>query len=171
MYKLKDGGMVSRPARIGDTFIGSLTDLGPYGYYATSLAKPQDAPDGQRYVDSGDGTYHEDSMTYAPEWVLEDAPVIPAPDYGSNISRLAFKLRMTADERKAIRAAAESNADLYDFMDLLSDSTYIDLTRAETIAGVGQLETAGLLASGRGDEVLNAPVTQEEQWNVERSLS
>ena len=100
----------------------------------------------------------------------EPAPE-PAPDYGTRISRLAFKLRMTADERKAIRAAAESNADLYDFMDLLSDSTYIDLTRAETIAGVGQLETAGLIASGRGDEVLNTPVTQEEQWNVERSLS
>ena len=44
MYKLKNGGMVSRPARIGDTFIGSLTDLGPYGYYLVSLAKPQDAP-------------------------------------------------------------------------------------------------------------------------------
>ena len=95
----------------------------------------------------------------------------PAPNYGTRISRLAFKLRMTADERKAIRIAAESNADLYDFMDLLSDSTYIDLTRSETIAGIGQLETAGLIASGRGDEVLNTPVTQEEQWNVERSLS
>ena len=95
----------------------------------------------------------------------------PAPNYGTRISRLAFKLRMTADERKEIRVAAESNADLYDFMDLLSDSTYIDLTRAETIAGVSQLEAAGLITSGRGDEVLNTPVTEEEQWNVERSLS
>ena len=171
MYKLKNGGMVSRPARIGDTFIGSLTELGSYGYYAISLVRPQDAPDGQRYVDSDEGTYDEDAMTYAPDWVLEDAPATPAPDYGSNISRLAFKLRMTADERKAIRVAAESNADLFDFMDLLSDSTYIDLTRAETIAGVVQLEADGLLAPGRGDEVLNTPVTQEEQWNVERSLS
>jgi len=171
MYKLKNGGMVSRPARIGDTFIGSLTDLGPYGYYGISLAKPQDAPEGQRYVDSGEGTYGKDDMTYAPDWVLEDEPVAPTPDYGSKISRLAFKLRMTADERKGIRVAAESNADLYDFMDLLSDSTYIDLTRDVTIAGVGQLEAAGLIASGRGDEVLNTPVTQEEQWNVERALS
>ena len=89
----------------------------------------------------------------------------PEPDYGTKISRLAFKLRMTADERKAIRVAAESNADLFDFMDLLSDSTYIDLSRAETIAGVGQLEAAGLLAPGRGDDVLNATVTEEEQWN------
>jgi len=171
MYKLKNGGIVSRPARIGDTFIGSLTDLGQFGYYAISLAKPTDAPEGQRYVDSGNGTYDEDAMTYAPDWTLEDAPVIPDPNYGSRISRLAFKLRMTANERKAIRVASESNADLYDFMDLLSDSTYIDLTRPETIQGIQTLEAAGLLATGRADEILNTPVTEEEQWNVAGSLS
>jgi hypothetical protein len=165
MYKLKNGGIVSRPARIGDTFIGSLTDLGQFGYYAISLAKPTDAPEGQRYVDSGNGTYDEDAMTYAPDWTLEDAPAIPDPNYGSRISRLAFKLRMTANERKAIRSAAESNADLYDFMDLLSDSTYIDLTRAETVGGVNSLETAGLLGPGRADEILTDAVTKEEQWN------
>ena len=110
-------------------------------------------------------------VTQAIEPLTDSEPVIPAPDYGTRISRLAFKLRMTADERKSIRVAAESNADLYDFMDLLSDSTYIDLSRAETIAGVGQLEAAGLIATGRGDEVLNTPVTKEEQWNVERALS
>jgi hypothetical protein len=89
----------------------------------------------------------------------------PAPDYGTKISRLALKLRMTADERKDIRAAAESNADVFDFMDLLSDSTYIDLTRAETVGGVNSLETAGLLGSGRADEILTDAVTKEEQWN------
>jgi hypothetical protein len=89
----------------------------------------------------------------------------PAPDYGTKISRLALKLRMTADERKNIRAAAESNADVFDFMDLLSDSTYIDLTRAETVGGVNSLETAGLLGPGRADEILTDAVTKEEQWN------
>jgi hypothetical protein len=89
----------------------------------------------------------------------------PAPDYGTKISRLALKLRMTVDERKGIRAAAESNADVFDFMDLLSDSTYIDLTRAETVGGVNSLETAGLLGPGRADEILTDAVTKEEQWN------
>jgi len=95
----------------------------------------------------------------------------PAPDYGKNISRLAFKLRFTADERKNIRAAAETNADLFDFMDLLAESTYINLTRPETIAGISQIELAGLLATGRGDEILNTPVTELEQWNIGNSLS
>jgi hypothetical protein len=88
----------------------------------------------------------------------------PAPDYGSRISRLAFKLRMTADERKAIRVAAESNADLYDFMDLLSDSTYIDLTDPQTIYGVTLLESAELLTKDRAYDLLNNPVTGSEKW-------
>ena len=95
----------------------------------------------------------------------------PAPDYGKKISRLAFKLRFTADERKNIRAAAETNADLFDFMDLLAESTYINLTRPETIAGISQIELAGLLATGRGDEILKTPVTELEQWNIGDSFS
>jgi hypothetical protein len=88
-----------------------------------------------------------------------------APDYGTKISRLALKLRMTADERKNIRAAAESNADVYDLMDLLSDSTYIDLTRPETVQGIQTLEAAGLLGAGRADEILTTPVTEGEKYN------
>jgi hypothetical protein len=94
----------------------------------------------------------------------EPAPP-PAPDYGTKITRLAMKLRMTATERKTIRAAAETNADVYDFMDLLSDSTYIDLTRPETVQGIQTLEAAGLLGAGRADEILTTPVTEGEKYN------
>jgi hypothetical protein len=94
----------------------------------------------------------------------EPAPP-PAPDYGTKISRLALKLRMTATERKTIRAAAETNADVYDLMDLLSDSTYIDLTRPETVQGIQTLEAAGLLGAGRADEILTTPVTEGEKYN------
>ena len=165
MYKIKNGGMASRPARIGNTFIGSLTDLGVYGYYAISLPKPTDAPDGQRYVDSGNGTYNENALTYAPDWTLQDAPVSPDTNYGSKISRLAFKLRMTADERKKIRVLSESNDDLYDFTDLLSDSTYVDLQDSQTIYGVTLLVSVELLTEERGNIILNSPVTKSEKWN------
>ena len=89
----------------------------------------------------------------------------PVTDYGSKISRVALKLRMTADERKDIRAAAESNADVFDFMDLLSDAAYINLVRPETIGGVNLLEAAGLLGEGRANEILNTPLTEDEVWN------
>ena len=98
-------------------------------------------------------------------WVFEAIPAPAAPDYGTKISRLALKLRMTADERKAIRTAAESNADVYDFMDLLSEATYIDLTMLETVEGINTLELAGLLDEGRADEILNTPTTEGEVWN------
>jgi hypothetical protein len=89
----------------------------------------------------------------------------PAPDYGTKISRVALKLRMTATERKTIRAAAEANADVYDFMDLLSDSTHIDLTRPETVQGIQTLEAVELLGEGRADEILTTPVTEGEKYN------
>ena len=42
-------------------------------------------------------------------------------------------------------------------------ATFIDLSRADTRAGVQMLETAGLLAAGRALEILDAPVTPEER--------
>jgi hypothetical protein len=96
---------------------------------------------------------------------FSEPPAPKAPNYGTKITRLAMKLRMTATERKTIRAAAETNADVYDFMDLLSDSTYIDLTRPETVQGIQTLEAVELLGEGRADEILTTPVTEGEKYN------
>ena len=97
-------------------------------------------------------------------WESYAIPAPALPDYGTKITRLALKLRMTALERKSIRLAAQSNDDVYDFMDLLSDSTYIDLERAETVQGVTLLEQASLLGEGRASTILGARVTQEEVY-------
>ena len=161
LYKDPNGGVVSRPSRIGKTFIGSQTDLSQYGYLHVTPDKPA-APDGQQAV-AKDGS--EVNGEWVVTWVFETIPAPPKPDYGTKISRLALKLRMTADERKNIRAAAESNADVYDFMDLLSDSTYIDLTRPETVQGIQTLEAVELLGEGRADEILTTPVTEGEKYN------
>ena len=97
-------------------------------------------------------------------WESYTPPVPALPNYGTKITRLALKLRMTALERKSIRLAAQSNDDVYDFMDLLSDSTYIDLEWAETVQGVTLLEQASLLGEGRASTILGARVTQEEVY-------
>jgi len=97
-------------------------------------------------------------------WESYTPPAPALPNYGTKITRLALKLRMTALERKSIRLAAESNDDVYDFMDLLSDSTYIDLERAETVQGITLLEQASLLGEGRASTILGARVTQEEVY-------
>jgi len=161
MYKTKIGPIVSRPARIGNTFIGSKTDLSQYGYYTVDTPKPNDAPEGQQYYDAG-GTYDEQAFTYTPDWQLEDAPVPQAPDYGTKITKLAMRNRFTFAEKVAIQTASESSADLQVYLDDLAVSTYIDLSRSDTIAGVQMLESSGVIATGRASEILTAPVTEEE---------
>lgn len=164
MYKLKNSNIVSRPTRIGNTFIGSKTDLGPYGYYALTTQKPTDAPEGKHYVDSGEGVYDEGAMTYTPDWILEDAPVQPKPDYGTKITRLAMRDRFTDDEKRIIYETAKQNVDIQIYLDDINSATYIDLSRTDVIGGVTQLEQYGLLGTGRADEILTTPVTEVEQY-------
>jgi hypothetical protein len=83
------------------------------------------------------------------------------------ITKLAFKRRFTADERIAIREAAAVNPQIYDFEDLVNAATYIDLSRADTIAAVNSIERAGLIGSGRADEILGPPINEIERYRGE----
>lgn len=93
---------------------------------------------------------------------IESAGVVAAPTPEFKITKLAFKNRMTQAERIAIREASQTNPVVYDFLDLVSDAQFIDLTHNDTIAGVNYLESEGLLAAGRADEILTNPVMSEE---------
>ena len=86
----------------------------------------------------------------------------PAPVIARHITAYAFKMRLTAAERIGIRAAAASNAAVYDWLDLADSARYIDLDLLTTREGVLALEAAGLLAVGRAAEVLDAPVQDAE---------
>ena len=103
-------------------------------------------------------------------------PVIepPAPEL-RHITKLAFRNRFTMKEKVAIELAGNinpndpvqkqqlaatvraSNADI-------SASTYIDLDRPDTRAGVESMEEFGLLAAGRADEILDNPVQDFERY-------
>jgi hypothetical protein len=80
------------------------------------------------------------------------------------ITKLAFKQRFTADERIAIRNAAAVDPQIYDFEDLVNAATYIDLSRADTIAAVSAIEQAGLIGSGRAVEILGPPINEIERY-------
>ena len=88
-------------------------------------------------------------------------PTTTPPDM--RVTKLAFKQRMTAAERIAIRTAATTDAIVYDFMDLVDSATFIDLARQDTQDGVNYLESAGLLAAGRAAQILTNPITDEER--------
>lgn len=97
---------------------------------------------------------------------IESAGVIGTPPAPTNVTRIKFKQRMTAAERIAIRTGAETDPITFDFMDLLSEATYIDLSLADTINGVNYLEAQGYIATGRANEILNTPITTDEEYRA-----
>ena len=56
----------------------------------------------------------------------ELAPFVPPPQ--TRITAVAFKRRFTPTERIAIRAAAQANAQVYDYMDLLNSGLAVHVT-------------------------------------------
>ena len=81
---------------------------------------------------------------------------------GFRITNLAFRNRFTAAEKTALYTAAKTNVDIQIYLDDVSAAAYIDLQRADTRAGVQELETAGLIAAGRALQILDAPVQPDE---------
>ena len=84
------------------------------------------------------------------------------------ITKLALRNRFNITEKVTIEAAAAQN-DSNGFLlrSWLSDfnvSTYIDLSRPDTIAGVQFLEANGLIGTGRADEILNNEITEMEKY-------
>jgi hypothetical protein len=72
----------------------------------------------------------------------------------TKITPVEFLQRFTAQERVAIRTAADSDAALDDYLELLQAAQEVDLTHDVTIVGVQALEQAGLIAQGRAAEIL-----------------
>jgi hypothetical protein len=70
------------------------------------------------------------------------------------ITKLEFLERFTAEERVAIRTAAQSSIAIQDYLELVNVCDSIDLTYGTTKAGVQALENAGLIAPGRSVEIL-----------------
>lgn len=80
-----------------------------------------------------------------------------------NITVSAFKSRLTAAERKAIRVLAKSNADIEDYTDMLDSARQVDLDNARTRGGLQALESLGVLAAGRALIILDADIQLEER--------
>lgn len=101
------------------------------------------------------------------EWVameVNPAPAeLPAQKPDLRISGIAFKRRLTSEERIAIRAAAAANARVYDYMDLLDSAAVVHLDDKDLVGGLRMLEAASILKSGRTDAIISAPIEQHER--------
>ena len=84
---------------------------------------------------------------------------VDAPLQERNISGVSYLRRFTQAERIAIRAAAAQSAELDDYLKLL-DATIaqgglVNLNDTDAIAALAMIEQAGLIATGRAQEILN----------------
>ena len=91
-----------------------------------------------------------------------------------HITKLSFRNRFTMTEKVSIEIASLDNpgdamaqrqqaAILRVNLTDTAAAAFIDLTHADTRAGVQMLESAGLLAPGRAIEILDAPVQIDER--------
>ena len=106
----------------------------------------------------------------SPGWTYDGtvfAPPAPQPEV-RHITRLAFLSRFTDAEAVAIDLASIGStvpaASMRRYTTKVNASTFIDLDRADTRAGVTALEGAGLLAAGRALVILDAPVQDFERY-------
>jgi hypothetical protein len=129
----------------------------------------------------GDGSVYADIVWDAgsplPDQTTLDQWIAANPNafvVESKITVLALRNRFTQNEKIAIELTSTDNpaapmqqrqlaAALRVFMTDLANATFVDLQRADTIAGVTTLETYGLIGSGRANEILTAPVTDSEK--------
>lgn len=96
----------------------------------------------------------------------EQAGAEPVADM--RITRLAFLDRFTDAEAVAIDLASlgatVQAAGLRRYLHKVNSAQHIDLARADLQTGVQALEAAGLLAAGRAEQILTAPITDVERY-------
>lgn len=89
---------------------------------------------------------------------------IPQPEMavGTQITKLAFLKRFTNAEAVAIDLASigatEQAATIRRYLKLVDSSTYIDLSREDLMTDLATLESVNLLAAGRAQEIIGAPI-------------
>lgn len=108
------------------------------------------------------------------EQVYQSNPVQSVPSIPRHITKLAFRQRFTNSERIAIEIAAldnpagtqqerEKSAAIRSYMKDVDVAKFIDLDRSDLQAGVNFLESIGLLAAGRANEIITNAITNEER--------
>ena len=96
-----------------------------------------------------------------------EPPAPPVAPVERKVTRLAFLNRFTDAEAIALDLASIGTtieaASIRRYMQKVNAATFIDLARDDTITGVRQLETVGLIGTGRADHILLDPITELER--------
>lgn len=96
-------------------------------------------------------------------WFLEGNKLVTNGTNGSiKITKLAMRQRFTFTELCALETAAQTIIQVKVLLGNLNIASYVDLTRPDTIGGLGLLVSLGLLTSERMTVILNTPPTEYE---------
>lgn len=109
------------------------------------------------------------------DWTFDQGLYYPPPDtspiFGRVITKLAYRNRFTAAEKRAIKKASlglnlllteDQWLSVAVAQDDIMSAGYVHLDRPETVAGTQALEALGLIGVGRATEILSPPV-----WSLE----
>lgn len=102
-------------------------------------------------------------------WVFDGNTLVLGPGMAASaatkkITKLGLRRRLTFTELVTLTTAAKSNDAIAALKDNLMVATYVDLNRADTIAAIGYLVSAGLITSERAEAIRSAPVQEEERY-------
>lgn len=118
-----------------------------------------------------------DANAATPSWYVAPSPPVEvpsAPVEDRHITKYAFRQRFTMTERATVEFAAvdketdniatrQTSAGLRSQLRDLDLVAFVNLDDPVLSAGLGALETYGLLALGRAAEIINAPVMATER--------
>lgn len=111
-------------------------------------------PDGQPFALSV-GSAVVDPAPPVPAWDVPEIPAAPMVEPTSRIiTKLDYMNRFHDDELAALYSAAKTLVQIEVWLEKFKISEHIDLNDPRTIGGVMALEGAGLIAPGRGHEIL-----------------
>jgi len=90
-----------------------------------------------------------------------DANMLPVEKPRNRITQMAFDLRLTSEERKAIRAAAKVNEDVDDAYRIKEKATFIDLTDEITRNLLLVMVQTNCIAPERIDVILDVSTVKD----------
>lgn len=101
-------------------------------------------------------------------WIFNGSNLISNGNVNWQITRLAFRERFTVPELLGIIAASQQSNSMGLTLQMMMQnqmiSTFIDLSRSDTIAGVEALVSFNLITSDRANQILTTQPTAQELY-------
>lgn len=102
--------------------------------------------------------------------VTQRTPAPPAPDYGPSVDARAFILLFTLAQRIAFRAAAVTDVEVNDLLQLVSLPVPIRLRHPVILAGLQLLERNGIVDAAERERIADG-ISPEAQIDIRPPLS